>query len=215
MNIGIPKEIKTEEHRVAMPPSGVREFDKRGHSVFIEVGAGEGSGFYDHEYETAGATLLDSAAEVWSRADMIIKVKEPQSSELAFLRPNLILFTYLHLAAEEELTNALLQSGVTGIAYETVADSQGRLPLLEPMSEVAGRMASQVVSHYLERHKGGRGVLDGRSARRSRRTYCHLWAPAPSAPMPPKSRWEWAPVSPCSISTLTAYATSRTFWLAS
>ena len=161
MNIGIPKEIKTEEHRVAMPPSGVREFDKRGHSVFIEVGAGEGSGFYDHEYETAGATLLDSAAEVWSRADMIIKVKEPQSSELAFLRPNLILFTYLHLAAEEELTNALLQSGVTGIAYETVADSQGRLPLLEPMSEVAGRMASQVVSHYLERHKGGRGVLMG------------------------------------------------------
>ena len=161
MQIGIPKEIKTEEHRVAMPPSGVREFDKRGHSVFIEVGAGEGSGFYDHEYETAGATLLESAADVWSRADMIIKVKEPQSSELAFLRPNLILFTYLHLAAEEELTNALLQSGVTGIAYETVADSLGRLPLLEPMSEVAGRMASQVVSHYLERHKGGRGVLMG------------------------------------------------------
>ncbi len=161
MNIGIPKEIKVEEHRISLPPSGVREFVKRRHSVFVEKGAGEGSGFPDHEYEVAGADMLDSAADVWSRADMIIKVKEPQSSELAFLRPNLILFTYLHLAAEEELTNALLQTGVTGIAYETVEDSQGRLPLLEPMSEVAGRMASQVVSHYLERHQGGRGVLMG------------------------------------------------------
>ena len=161
MNIGIPKEIKTEEHRVSLPPSGVRELVSRGHTVYLETSAGDGSGFHDDEYAAAGATILDSAAAVWSRADMIIKVKEPQASEYAFLHPELILFTYLHLAAEEALTHALLDSGVTAIAYETVEDSSGRLPLLEPMSEVAGRMAAQVVSHYLERHKGGRGVLLG------------------------------------------------------
>ncbi len=161
MHIGIPKEIKVEEHRVSLPPSGVREFAQRGHTVFVERGAGAGSGFGDQEYDSAGATLIDSAAEVWSNADMIIKVKEPQPDEYNYLHPDLILFTYLHLAAEEQLTRALLRSGVTGIAYETVEDGQGRLPLLEPMSEVAGRMAAQVVSHYLEKHRGGRGVLMG------------------------------------------------------
>ena len=161
MHIGIPKEIKVEEHRVSLPPSGVREFAQRGHTVFVERGAGAGSGFPDQEYDSAGATLLDSAAAVWSNADMIIKVKEPQKSEYDYLHPDLILFTYLHLAAEEQLTHALLRSGVTAIAYETVEDGQGRLPLLEPMSEVAGRMAAQVVSHYLEKHRGGRGVLMG------------------------------------------------------
>ncbi len=161
MNIGIPKEIKTEEHRVPLPPSAVRELVARGHRVFVERSAGEESGFLDGEYAGAGGTLIESAAAVWAEADMIIKVKEPQPSEYAFLRPDLILFAYLHLAAEEELTYAMLESGVTGIAYETVEDSQGQLPLLEPMSEVAGRMAAQVVSHYLERHKGGRGVLMG------------------------------------------------------
>ena len=161
MNIGIPKEIKVEEHRVSLPPSGVREFVKRGHAVFVENSAGLSSGFTDEEYINAGATVMHSAADLWSNSDMIIKVKEPQASEYRFLRPDLILFTYLHLAADEELTFAMLESGVTGIAYETVEDSQGRLPLLEPMSEVAGRMAAQVVSHYLERHQGGRGLLMG------------------------------------------------------
>ncbi len=161
MNIGIPKEIKTEEHRVSLPPSGVRELVARGHTVFVQCGAGAQSGFLDDEYARAGGTPIDSAAALWAKADMIIKVKEPQPSEYDYLHSDLILFAYLHLAAEEDLTSALLESGVTGIAYETVEDSQGRLPLLEPMSEVAGRMAAQVVSHYLERHKGGRGVLMG------------------------------------------------------
>ena len=161
MNIGIPKEIKTEEHRISIPPAGVREFVKRGHRVFVELGAGVGSGFTDHEYAEAGASLLDSAAAVWLNSEMIIKVKEPQPNEYAHLHPDLVLFTYLHLAADEALTYALLRSGVTSIAYETVEDGRGRLPLLEPMSEVAGRMSAQVVSHYLERHKGGRGVLLG------------------------------------------------------
>ncbi|MCY3914538.1 MAG: alanine dehydrogenase [Chloroflexi bacterium] len=161
MNIGIPKEVKVEEHRVSSPPSGAREFVKRGHTVFVESDAGLSSGFTDEEYISAGAVIMDSADALWSASDMIIKVKEPQASEYRFLRPNLILFTYLHLAAEEALTLAMLESGVAGIAYETVEDAQGRLPLLEPMSEVAGRMAAQVVSHYLERRQGGRGVLLG------------------------------------------------------
>lgn len=161
MNVGIPKELKADEHRVALPPAGLGEFIKRGHSVFVESGAGNGSGFSDEDYRASGAVLLDSAAEVWSRADLVIKVKEPQAIEYAYLRPDLILFTYLHLAAEEELAHAMLASGVTGIAYETVEDTAGRLPLLEPMSEVAGRMAAQVVSHYLEKPQGGRGILMG------------------------------------------------------
>lgn len=161
MHIGIPKEIKTEEHRVSLPPSAVREFVKRGHTVYVERDAGAGSGFYDDEYAEAGATLLGAARDVWAASELVIKVKEPQPSEFRFLRPDMTLFTYLHLAAEEALTFALLDSGVTGIAYETVEDNQGRLPLLEPMSEVAGRMSAQVVSQYLERHNGGRGVLMG------------------------------------------------------
>lgn len=161
MNIGIPKEIKADEHRVSLPPAAIREFVKRGHTAFVESGAGRGSGFLDDEYQAAGATLLDSAASLWARADLVIKVKEPQASEYAHLRPDLILFTYLHLAAEAPLTEALLDSGVMGIAYETVTDAQNRLPLLEPMSEVAGRMAAQVASHYLEKQAGGRGVLMG------------------------------------------------------
>ncbi len=161
MQIGIPKEIKVEEHRVSIPPSGVREFIKYGHTVVVQAGAGLGSGFTDAEYVDAGATILTDVADVWSSSDMVIKVKEPQPSEYGYLRPDLILFTYLHLAAEEKLTHAMLDSGVMGIAYETVEDHEGRLPLLEPMSEVAGRMASQVVSHLLEKHAGGRGILMG------------------------------------------------------
>jgi len=161
MNIGIPKEIKTEEHRVSIPPSGVREFVKHGHTVYVQTNAGLGSGFSNEEYKEAGAELLDWAEDVWERSDMVIKVKEPQPEEYPYMRPDLVLFTYLHLAADEQLTHAMLESGVMGIAYETVEDKEGRLPLLEPMSEVAGRMASQVVSHYLEKHEGGRGVLMG------------------------------------------------------
>lgn len=161
MIIGILKETKDNEHRVSVPPSGVHEFTNRGHIVFVESQAGSGSGFNDAEYANAGAAILESAAEVWARAEMIIKVKEPQESELPHLHDDLVLFTYLHLAAEEALTHAMLRSGVTGIAYETVQDAQGRLPLLEPMSEVAGRMAAQLVSRYLEKHQGGRGVLMG------------------------------------------------------
>ncbi|MCY3833991.1 MAG: alanine dehydrogenase [Chloroflexi bacterium] len=161
MNIGIPKEIKIEEHRVSLPPSAAREFVLRGHTVFVERGAGLSSGFTDNEYMSAGATIMDSADAVWSDAELIIKVKEPQASEYRHLRPDLILFTYLHLAADQVLTFAMLDSGAIGIAYETVEDGQGRLPLLEPMSEVAGRMAAQAVSHYLERHQGGRGMLMG------------------------------------------------------
>ncbi len=161
MYIGIPKEIKADEHRVSLPPAGAREFVKRGHRVFIESHAGAGSGFTDAEYLAAGAAIVDSAASVWAQADLVIKVKEPQPSEYPHLRPDLILFTYLHLAAEAELARAMLQSGVTGIAYETVEDAARRLPLLEPMSEVAGRMAAQVVARYMERHRGGRGLLMG------------------------------------------------------
>lgn len=161
MIIGIPKEIKDNEYRVALPPHAVRELIRQGHEVYVEQGAGAGSSFADAEYAAVGATLLDSPGAVWDRAQMILKVKEPQPAEYGFLRDDLILFTYLHLAASEDLTHALLDSGVTGLAYETVEDRQGRLPLLQPMSEVAGRMATQIVAHYLERPNGGRGILMG------------------------------------------------------
>lgn len=161
MIISIPREIKLDEHRVALPPNGVRELTKHGHKVYVEHGAGEGSGFSDDEYTAAGATITSTAEECWKRAEMVVKVKEPQADEYPYMRDDLILFTYLHLAAERKLTEAMVESGVTGLAYETVEDRQGRLPLLEPMSEVAGRMASQMVAHYLEKHAGGRGVLMG------------------------------------------------------
>lgn len=160
MIIGIPKEIKDNEYRVSLPPGGAREMTRRGHTVLVERGAGAGSGFTDAEYEAAGARLLD-AAEVWAQAQMVMKVKEPLPSEYPYLRPDLILFTYLHLAASESLTRAMMDSGVTGIAYETVEDREGRLPLLQPMSEVAGRMATQVAAHYLQKPEGGRGILMG------------------------------------------------------
>lgn len=161
MIIGIPKEIKTDEHRIALPPSGVGELVRHGHTVYVESGAGMGSAFSDEEYIAAGANIVFSASEAWERAEMVVKVKEPQPDEYAYLRPDLILFTYLHLAAAEGLTHEMLRSGVTGLAYETVTDRDGKLPLLEPMSEVAGRMAVQVAAHYLEKKQGGRGMLMG------------------------------------------------------
>lgn len=161
MKIGIPAEIKKDENRISVPPNGVAELVKHGHAVFVENNAGTGSGFSNEDYESAGAVIKATATETWNDSELVIKVKEPQASEYPLMREDLILFTYLHLAADEKLTNAMLESGVTGIAYETVEDAEGRLPLLEPMSEVAGRMASQVVAHYLEKHEGGRGVLMG------------------------------------------------------
>ncbi|KAB1440807.1 alanine dehydrogenase [Pseudodesulfovibrio senegalensis] len=160
MIIGIPKEIKTLENRVSMTPGAVETLVRQGHSVLVEGGAGVGSGLADEEYRQAGATIVPTAAEAWG-AEMVIKVKEPVAPEYGFLRKDLLLFTYLHLAAEEALTKAMLDSGVTGIAYETVKDRAGTLPLLTPMSEVAGRMATQVGAHHLEKSQGGRGMLLG------------------------------------------------------
>ncbi|WP_337844864.1 alanine dehydrogenase [Thermus sp.] len=159
MVIGVPKEIKTLENRVALTPGGVESLVRRGHTVLVERGAGGGSGLSDAEYERAGAHLVNRD-EAWG-AELVVKVKEPLPEEYRFLRRGLILFTYLHLAADEALTRAMLESGVTGIAYETVQLPDGSLPLLIPMSEVAGRMAPQVGAEFLEKPKGGRGVLLG------------------------------------------------------
>ncbi len=159
MIIGIPKEIKDQEFRVAMPPGGVRTLVDAGHTVLVERQAGAGSGFSDEEYRLAGAQVLDTAAEVWERSQLIIKVKEPLPPEYPFLREDLILFTFLHLAASREVTEQLLKAGTTAIAYETVEDAKGRLPLLTPMSEVAGRMAVQIAAYYLQKTNGGRGKL--------------------------------------------------------
>jgi alanine dehydrogenase len=160
MNIGIPKEIKAQEHRVGMTPGSVRELSKHGHHLFVQRGAGEGSSYTDDQYHAAGATLVNSAAEVFAAAEMIVKVKEPQPAEVELLSPRHILFTYLHLAASKPLTESLLRSGCTAIAYETIEVNR-HLPLLEPMSEIAGRMASIVGSYHLAKHRGGRGVLLG------------------------------------------------------
>ena len=159
MRVGIPKEIKTREYRVAVTPGGVQALVRRGHEVAVERGAGVGSGIPDDEYVEAGARLAD-AADAWG-AELVVKVKEPLDSEYPFLRSDLMLFTYLHLAAFPELTNALLDSGTIAVAYETVQLDNGTLPLLIPMSEVAGRMATQVGARFLEEPQGGRGVLLG------------------------------------------------------
>lgn len=160
MIVGVPSEIKDNEYRVAMTPGGVKELVAAGHDVLVQHGAGDGSGFADAEYEAAGARIVPTAADAWSAA-MVVKVKEPQTAEFGYMRPDLLLFTYLHLAAEEALTRAMIERGLTGIAYETVELADGQLPLLTPMSEVAGRMAVQVAAHALERPSGGRGKLLG------------------------------------------------------
>jgi alanine dehydrogenase len=161
MIIGVPKEIKDNEFRVSATPGGVHQLVVHGHHILVQVGAGEGSGFSDEEYGQAGAQLVEDASQVWHRADMIIKVKEPLPQEYGFLREGLLLYTYLHLAANEEVTRALLSKKVTGIAYETVELADGSLPLLTPMSEVAGKMAVQVAASCLEKTHGGRGKLLG------------------------------------------------------
>ncbi|MGQ0803178.1 MAG: alanine dehydrogenase [Actinomycetota bacterium] len=161
LTVGIPREVKDGEHRVAATPDGVHELAAHDVPVLVEAGAGANSRIDDDEYERAGAELVRSGAEVWERADLVLKVKEPQAEELARLRPGLVLFTYLHLAAYPQVAGALLDRKVTGIAYETVQLESGELPLLAPMSEVAGRMAPQIGAHFLEREQGGRGVLLG------------------------------------------------------
>lgn len=158
MLIGVPKEIKNNENRVAITPAGVVALVKAGHKIIIENNAGIGSGFTNEDYAAAGAAILDQAADVWAKSDMVMKVKEPLSSEYGFFREGLILFTYLHLAAEPELARALTEKGVTAIAYETV-ELNRTLPLLTPMSEVAGRMSAQIGAQFLEKPHGGKGIL--------------------------------------------------------
>ncbi|MGH7942802.1 MAG: alanine dehydrogenase [Limisphaerales bacterium] len=160
MRIGVPKEIKQQEYRVALLPSGAYQLTKRGHEVIVECGAGVGAGFPDSEYKQAGAKMVDSHKGVFEKADMIVKVKEPLPSEFKLLRPKQILFTYLHLAADRPLTDALIKSGATCIAYETIEVNR-RLPLLEPMSEIAGRMSILVGGYFLAKHFGGSGILLG------------------------------------------------------
>ena len=161
MKVGVPSEVKVDEYRVAITPSGVRELTAHGHSVVIEKGAGEGSAINDAEYVEQGAKMLKDADAVFAQAEMILKVKEPQPEEVARLRPGQVLFTYLHLAPDPELTAGLVASGATCVAYETVEDSAGRLPLLAPMSEMAGKIATQAGAFMLEKPLGGRGLLLG------------------------------------------------------
>ncbi len=159
MIVGVPKEIKADEYRVAMLPVGVEELTHLGQTVLVESGAGLGSGLTDAQYEAAGASLVNGAAEIWARSDLIVKVKEPQPSEWPLLRNGQVVFTYFHFAADKELTQALIERGITAIAYETLRDARGGLPLLTPMSEVAGRMSIQEGAKYLERPQEGRGIL--------------------------------------------------------
>jgi len=160
VKIGVAKEIKPDEYRVALTPAGARELGRRGHDVIVETGAGEGSAFPDGAYEAAGARIAP-VDEVWVEADLLLKVKEPVKPEYGRLREGLVLFTYLHIAADEPLTHALLESGITAVAYETVETDYGALPLLAPMSEIAGRLAAQAGAYFLEKPLGGRGLLLG------------------------------------------------------
>jgi len=159
MVVGVPKEVKGDEYRVAVTPNGVEELTRAGHRVLIQAHAGVGSGITDDEYAACGAEMVASAAEVWARADLVVKVKEPLPEEWGYLRPGLTVFTYFHFAADEALTRAVMMSGVTAVAYETIKDARGGLPLLTPMSEVAGRMSIQEGAKYLERPFDGRGIL--------------------------------------------------------
>src|SRR5229473_1512403 len=161
MRIGVPKEIKVHEYRVGLVPAGVRELVGAGHEVLVETGAGIGIGVDDAQYKAVGASIANTAAEVFERADLVVKVKEPQPNECAMLRSGQVLFTYLHLAADPTQAKGLMKSGATAIAYETVTAPNGSLPLLTPMSEVAGRMSIQVGASCLEKGHGGRGILPG------------------------------------------------------
>lgn len=159
--IGVPREIKTDEYRVAMIPVGVEELTRAGHTVLVQRGAGQGSGINDEDYAANGAEIVDSTEDIWKRAHLVVKVKEPLPPEWPLMRPGQIVFTYFHFAADRPLTDAVLQSGITAVAYETIRDARGNLPLLTPMSEVAGRMSIQEGAKFLERPFDGRGILLG------------------------------------------------------
>jgi alanine dehydrogenase len=159
MIVGVPKEIKLDEYRVAILPVGAEELTHGGHTILIEAGAGQGSGIADAQYAAVGAVIVQDAAEIWSQAELVVKIKEPQPSEWRLLRPGQVVFTYFHFAADEALTRAIVASGITAIAYETLRDARGGLPLLTPMSEVAGRMSIQEGAKFLERPQEGRGIL--------------------------------------------------------
>jgi alanine dehydrogenase len=161
MIIGLPKEIKDNEYRVGLTPAGVKTLSDYGHTILVETRAGDGSGISDEEYSAAQGRIVETADEVWERAEMVVKVKEPVGPEYKRMRDGQILYTYLHLAPDRKLTQAMLESRITGVAYETITNDEGHLPLLTPMSEVAGRMAVQVGAHYLQKPEGGRGVLMG------------------------------------------------------
>jgi alanine dehydrogenase len=161
MKVGVPTEVKSDEYRVALTPAGVRELTDAGHEVFVQSGAGTGSGIDDNAYVTQGAAIVPDAEDLFGSAELVVKVKEPQPQEVTMLEPRHTLFTYLHLAADPELTRGLMESGATCIAYETVEDDRGRLPLLAPMSEVAGKIATQAGAFILEKPQGGRGILLG------------------------------------------------------
>jgi len=160
MKIGVAREIKSDEYRVALTPAGARELVQSGHEVLVETGAGEGSSFPDDAYEGVGARIV-SVDEVWESSELLLKVKEPIEPEYGRLRDGLVLFTYLHIAADEPLTRALVESGIAAVAYETVETDSGALPLLAPMSEIAGRLAAQAGAYFLEKPLGGRGLLLG------------------------------------------------------
>ncbi len=191
MKIGVPKEIKNHEYRVGMTPSSVREATAHGHSVMVQANAGEGIGASDDDYRSMGATIIDEPADIFAAADMIVKVKEPQSDERKMLREGQILFTYLHLAPDPEQTKDLVESGATCIAYETVTSPFGGLPLLAPMSKVAGRMAIQAGAHCLEHHMAGKAFCSGafRALTGARSLF---WVPASWANMRQPLRWVWA-----------------------
>ena len=206
LTVGVPKEIKTAEHRVAMTPDGVRELETAGVAVFIQAGAGADSAIVDADYRAAGATIVSSAEDAWAQ-QMVVKVKEPQDSEFALLRDDLTLVTYLHLAAYPEVAKALLSAGTTAIAYETVQLPGGALPLLAPMSEVAGRLATQAGAHYLERQNGGRGVLLG-GAPGCAPLASSCSAPGTSAGTRRGSQQAWRPRSCSSTRTSIAFGSS-------
>ncbi|RUL89682.1 alanine dehydrogenase [Tautonia sociabilis] len=159
MIVGVPREVKEDEYRVGLLPVGAEELTAAGHSVLVESGAGSGSGLFDSDYEAVGATVVADRAEIWSKADLVVKVKEPQPAEWPMMRPGQVVFTYFHFAADEALTRAVIDSKIVAIAYETIADNRGHLPLLTPMSEVAGRMSIQQGAKFLERPQEGRGIL--------------------------------------------------------
>src|SRR5256714_2324336 len=189
MIVGLPKEVKDNESRVGVVPAGVKALTDAGHQVFVQKSAGEGSGISDEEFVQAGGEILGTAEEVWSRANIVVKVKEPIASEYGFLREDLVLFTYLHLAPARELTKAMVDSGVIGVAYETITSDQGHLPLLTPMSEVAGRMSVQGGGFYLERVNGGRGVVSGAAAGGGARRARGHAAGGSARPQPPNAQW--------------------------